>query len=177
MPENKKLMIRNARVSYVTVDEPRAITEGGKLYYSVSVIIEKDNPAVAEYIEACRNIMKEQKWDDAQIKLADKGIRDGSKERPEDDAYTNRYFLNAKSERKPLLIDKARREVSPEKIYSGCYCNVSISMYPYDKAKRKGVGVGLRGIQFVEDGNPLGSTVSKDEFDQLETDDTADDFI
>lgn len=177
MPENKKLMLRNVRVSYVTVDEPRSITEGGDLYYSVSVIIDKDSPVVKDYIDACKAIMIDQKWTEAQMRAAEKGIHDGSKERADDEAYAGKYYLNAKSKRKPLLLDKARREVAADKFYSGCFANVSISMYPYDKVGRKGVGVGLRGMQFVADGDPLGSTVSKDEFDQLESDDTADDFI
>lgn len=173
----KKLMIRNARLSYVTVDEPRSIVEGGEPYYSISVIIEPDNPATAEIKKTVDALINEQKWTPAQKKVCDKALRDGNEERAEDEAYANNYFINAKSRQKPLLIDGARREVPASKFYSGCYANVSVSLYAYDKAGNRGVGCGLRGVQFVKDGEPLGSTVSADEFDKLEDDEVAEDFV
>ena len=170
MAENQKLTIKNARLSYVTLFEPRAVVEGGPLFYSVSVIIPKDSKeTINEFNKAVKKIIDEQKWSSSAKKSADLALRDGDDERPDDAAYRNCYFINAKSNKKPRVVDRAIQDIDdPDKIYSGCYGNVLISLYPFDKGGNKGVGVGLRAVQFVADGEPLGSVVSDDEFENFE---------
>lgn len=172
MAANTKLMIKNARLSYANLFEPRAIVEGGALKYSVSILIDKEDK---ETINAIKKIVadyiKEQKWTEAQKKQADIALRDGPTEKPEDEEYANVVFLNAKSDKKPLVVDQKRNTVTdPDIVYSGCYANVYVSFYPFDKGGNKGVGVGLQAVQKVRDGEPLGNTVTADVFDQLEED-------
>jgi hypothetical protein len=170
MPENSKLMLKNVRLSYCNLFEPRAIAEGGALKYSVSIIIPKsEKEQLSEIKKILSQILEEQKWTPAQKKAADLPIRDGDAEREEEDAYKNSYFMNPKSNRKPLVVDQRRQVVeSDDIVYSGCYANVYVSFYPYDKAGNKGVGVGLLGVQKVKDGEPLGNTITADIFSDIE---------
>lgn len=170
--ENKKLTLKNKRLSYVTVLEPRSIVADGPLYYSVSVIIPKDDPQVAELKKAITEIINEQKWSPNEKRKADLALRDGDEERPDDEAYKNCYYINAKSAKKPRVVGRYKEDITDsDKIYSGCYGNVLISLYSFDKGGNKGVGVGLRGVQFVRDGEPLGSVVTDDEFEDLPDED------
>ena len=167
--ENKKLTLKEKRLSYVTVIEPRSIVQDGPLYYSVSIIIPKNDPQVNEIKKAITEIVNEQKWSPIEKKKADLALRDGDEERPDDAAYKDSYYLNAKSAKKPRVVGRYKEEITdPDKIYSGCYGNVLISLYPFDKGGNKGVGVGLRGVQFVKDGEPLSSVVTDDELEDFE---------
>ena len=57
-------------------------------------------------------------------------------------------------------------------MYSGCYARVSINFYAFNANGNRGVAAGLGNIQFVRDGEPLGSQVSaSDEFETLDDDD------
>jgi Protein of unknown function (DUF2815) len=51
--------------------------------------------------------------------------------------------------------------------YDGCYANVKISIYAYDKGNN-GIGAGLKGIQFAGDGDSFsgaGKSAEKDDFE------------
>jgi hypothetical protein len=170
MAKNPTLMLKNVRLSYCNLFEPRAIAEGGALKYSVSVLIEKTNTAqLTEIKKIISQIVNEQKWTPAQKQAAGLPIWDGDKEKPDDEAYQSNYYLNPKSDRKPLVVDQRRQVVNDyDTVYSGCYANVMVSFYPYDKAGKKGVGVGLLGVQKVRDGEPLGNTITADVFDDID---------
>ena len=57
-------------------------------------------------------------------------------------------------------------------VYSGCYCNVTVNFYPYNKPMNQGIATGLGNVQFVRDGERLSGKASADEdFDVLEDDD------
>lgn len=170
MAENRKLMLKNVRLSYANLFEPRSIVDGGVLKYSTAVLIEKTDKAQIKAIgEIVNEIINEQKWTAAQKKSADIALRDGDTEKPEEEPYQGVAYLNAKSNRKPLVVDQKRQVVDSEDIvYSGCYANVMVSFYPYDNAGNKGVGVGLLAVQKVRDGEPLGNTVTADIFDDID---------
>ena len=56
-------------------------------------------------------------------------------------------------------------------VYSGCFCNVSVNLYPFNANGNRGVAVGLGNIQFVKDGDRLSGRASADaDFDALEDD-------
>jgi hypothetical protein len=90
------------------------------------------------------------------------------------------YFLNAKSDRKPGIVDKDLNEIlDPDEVYSGCWGRASINFYPYDFNGNRGVGVGLNNIQKLKDGERLGAALAtaEDDFgDGFEDDEDEEDF-
>lgn len=170
MAANQRLMLKDVRLSYANLFEPRAIVEDGVLKYSVSVLIPKnDKEQLKSVMGIVNTIINEQKWTPAQKKTADIPLRDGDTEKPEEEAYKGVFYLNPKSNRKPLVVDQKRVVVDREDIvYSGCYANVYVSFYPFDVAGNKGVGLGLLGVQKVRDGEPLGNTITVDDFEDVD---------
>ena len=45
-------------------------------------------------------------------------------------------------------------------IYSGCYGRVCISLFAYNNAGKRGIGIGLEAVQKLRDGDALGGSVS-----------------
>jgi hypothetical protein len=59
--------------------------------------------------------------------------------------------------------------IDQDEIYSGCYCNITVSLYAYDKPENKGIGVGLNNIQLIKRGERLsGAPDAEEEFEVLE---------
>jgi hypothetical protein len=50
--------------------------------------------------------------------------------------------------------------VQKGEIYSGCYARVCVSLFPYNTAGKRGIGIGLEAVQKLRDGDPLGGGVS-----------------
>jgi hypothetical protein len=89
-------------------------------------------------------------------------VRDGDEECPDRDGYAGCYYITAKANEKfrPFMSNRANREITnPEDIrslfYPGSYCVCLVNSYASAKMK-KGVSVGLKGIQFFEDGENIG---------------------
>lgn len=156
-----KIVIKNVRLSYVTVEEPRTPQGSDTPRYSVSIIIPKDSleeiSKIKTAIEAAKAIAKERFGGKipANIKTP---LRDGDTERPDDPAYANSYFINANSKKKPEVVDKYKKPMEDlTQLYSGCYGHVSVVMYPYNTNGNKGIACGLSNIMKCADGEPLGS--------------------
>ncbi len=74
--------------------------------------------------------------------------------------FAGAYAINARSDRKPKVYDRALKEVSEfdaDEIYGGAECNFDITLYPFAKMN-KGVAVGLQAIQKTADGERFGAT-------------------
>lgn len=99
-----KVVTGVCRWSYVNAWQPKAI-DGGTPKYSVSLIIPKSDIKTIEKIKAAIKAA----YDEGQAKLRGNGksvpslsaiktgLRDGDEERPDDPAYKDSYFINAKS--------------------------------------------------------------------------------
>ena len=65
-------------------------------------------------------------------------------------------FLNANSSDKPGIVDRQVNPIlDPMQVYSGCYCNVSLSLYGFNSNGNRGVACGLGNIQWLKDGERL----------------------
>lgn len=175
-----KVTTGKVRLSYAHLFEPHAI-EGNEPKYSVSVIIPKTDSETLKAIKEAVAEAKEQgksKWGGKIPATLKTPLRDGDGERPDDEAYTNCYFLNASSKNKPGVVDKSVQPIlDATEVYSGCYARLTLNFYPFSASGNKGVAAGLGNVQKLEDGEPLGGfTRAEDEFDSVE--DTAnDDFL
>lgn len=165
-----KVITGKVRFSYANVFNPKAIEEGQKEKYSVSILIPKKdkitlnkiNAAVAAATEAGKT-SKFGGRIPANLKLP---LRDGDIDRPEDEAYAGCFFINANSVRKPAVVDA---NVDPimdqDEFYSGCYGRAAINFYPYNEAGSKGIAAGLQNLQKLEDGEKLaGGSTAKEDF-------------
>ncbi len=159
-----KVITGKCRASYANLNEPKSIN-GGKPKYSVSIIIPKSDTATLGKINAAIHAA----YTEGESKLKGNGksvpplaalktpLRDGSVERPDDEAYANSFFINANSDTAPGIVDQDRNPIfERSEIYSGIYCRFSISFYAFNSNGNKGIACGLNNVQKLADGEPLG---------------------
>jgi hypothetical protein len=177
---SKKITIGPVRLSYEHVHAPSAQQGSTKLKYSGSLVIQKSdkatidliNKTVQEIYAASEKLKKDGKL--VPFAAIDNPLRDGDIQRSNDEAYKGAFYLSAKSDDKPALFDQKRAKLlDATEIYSGCYVNVSISLYDYNTAGKLGIAVGLNGVQKHKDGAPLsGKGATADDFSEVaESDD------
>jgi hypothetical protein len=164
-----KVITGKVRFSYAHVHEPKAIQEGQKEKYSVSILIPKSDKATIDKINKAVEAAKQEgkgKWNGKIPAVLKLPLRDGDAERPDDEAYEGCMFLNANSVNKPGIVGPDREEImSNEEFYSGCFGRASINFYAYNQSGNKGIAVGLNNLQKLEDGDRLsggGSTAAED---------------
>lgn len=175
----------NTVMSYLNVNEPKAPLGGGTPKYSVSLIIPKSDTVTIAKIKAAIKAA----YEEGQNKLRGNGktvppldaiktpLRDGDKERPEDDAYANSYFINANSTSKPGVVDADCNPIlDSSELYSGIIGRACITMYCYFVNGNRGIASGLNSIMKISDGTPLGGH-SRPEIDFADIDDDDDDFL
>lgn len=173
----------NTRWSYANVWQPKSIN-GGAPKYSVSLIIPKSDRKTIEKIKATIQAA----YEEGESKLRGNGksvpplsalktlLRDGDKERPDDEAYANSYFVNANSNVAPGVVDADKQPIlDTSEVYSGVYGRASINFFAFNSNGNKGIACGLNNLQKIRDGEPLGSrTRAEDDFDD---EDDGDDFL
>ena len=175
-----KVVTGVVRLSYANVWEPKSIN-GGAEKYSVSLIIPKADTktlgAIQKAIDAAidegRGKFGGKVPSKATLKLP---LRDGDVDRPDDEAYTNCYFVNANSSSAPEIVDKSLNPVlNRSEVYSGVFARVSINFYAFNSNGNRGIACGLGNIQKVRDGEPLGGKTSAS--DDFTSDYDGDDFL
>lgn len=175
-----KVVTGVVRLSYANVWEPKSIN-GGAEKYSVSLIIPKADTktlgaiqkAIDSAIEEGRGKFGGKVPSKATLKLP---LRDGDVDRPDDEAYTNCYFINANSSSAPEIVDKSLNPVlNRSEVYSGVFARVSINFYAFNSNGNRGIACGLGNIQKVRDGEPLGGKTSA--ADDFTSDYDGDDFL
>ena len=149
-----RLVLKNVRLSYAHVWEPKETKKGEEKKYSASLIIRKTD---TKTLNAIKKAIAEAK-EEGKTKLANKkGVIPANIKLPLRDGDVDRHV-------QPIM-DRAE-------VYSGCYANVSVTFYAYNQEGNIGIGCGLGNIQKVGDGDPLSSARSaEDDFDELEDDD------
>ena len=175
-----KVVTGVVRLSYANVWEPKSIN-GGAEKYSVSLIIPKADTktlgaiqkAIDSAIEEGRGKFGGKVPSKATLKLP---LRDGDVDRPDDEAYTNCYFINANSSSAPEIVDKSLNPIlNRSEVYSGVYARASINFYAFNSNGNRGIACGLGNIQIVRDGEPLGGKTSA--ADDFTSDYDGDDFL
>ena len=170
------------RWSYANVWDPKSLN-GGDPKYSVSLIIPKSDTKTIAKIEAAIQAA----YEEGESKLRGNSktvpalsvlktpLRDGDRERPDDEAYKNSYFINANSASKPGIVDADRNPIlDRSEVYSGVYGRASVNFYAFNSNGNKGIACGLNNLQKISDGEPLGGKSSAE--DDFDTDDE-DDFL
>ena len=160
--EPTKIIIGPVRFSYLNVFKPRFNEMNEKTEYSVTNLLPKsDKVSIDKIKEALKAALVAKfkavpdKWDNP--------IRDGDKETDNNGEakYPGFWFFNTKSgeEYKPVTVNASKQAVGPEAGWkSGDWGNVQINCYGYEFKGKKGVGLGLLGIQFTKVDAGFGNT-------------------
>lgn len=111
-------------------------------------------------------------------------LRDGNT-KPDLDGYPGTFFINARSKVRPLVIDRNPNHIltaSDGVIYSGCYVNAQLEIWPQDNGFGKRLNAQLKGVQFIKDGDAFaggGTPAKQQDFADLSVlaDDSASDLV
>lgn len=166
------------RLSYANIWEPKSVN-GSEEKYSVSCIIPKSDQAtlvkVRNAIDAAMEEAKTKKWGGKIPTILKLPLRDGDKDRQEDDAYAGCMFINATSKDAPQIVDRRVQPIlDPRECDSGDYANVSINFYGFSASGNKGIAAGLSNIQKVRTGERLsGKATAASEFEAIEEESAA----
>ena len=177
------VIIGPVRFSYAQVWEAKAMNEGDKPKYSVSLIIPKSNKALIKKIKDAIEAAKEAGKSTLGGKIPRNlkiPLRDGDEEREDDENYQDSFFLNASSHQRPGIVEGPNREpvMDQEDFYSGCYGYASVNFYAFNQ-KSKGIAAGLNNLWKTKDGEPLsGRNTAEVDFADIEIEeDTNDDLL
>lgn len=171
-----KVVTGEVRFSYVNVFEPKSIN-GSDEKYSVSLLIDKRDTKTIEAIERAIEAAKQAgvaKFGGKIPPVLKLPLRDGDTERPDDENYAGKIFVNANCKTKPGLIEKnGMKIIDTTEFYSGCYGKASVTFYAFNSNGNKGIACGLNNIMKTRDGEPLGgrSKATDDFANDIEYDD------
>lgn len=174
--ESTKVITGKVRFSYVNIFRSRAFQPGQQEKYSICLLIPKKDKETIRKIKAAIDLAVQdgisEKWGGKKPANLWIPLRDGDTERADEaPEYEEMFFLNAKSDNKPGIIDQYKNEIlDPDEVYSGCWGRASINFYAFNSNGNKGIGVGLNNIQKLSEGERLGGARASAE------DDFADDF-
>lgn len=180
-----KAVIGEVRFSYLHVFEPYAAKEGERRNYSAVLLIPKSNKALVEQvkkaIKEAYNVAVTEKWGGKTPKDGYwfNPLQDGDEPKSDGEdrgeAYEGHYFLNAKSNNQPEVVDRKRQPImSDEDMYSGCYGYASVAFGGFNhESGKKGISCFLNNLLKTRDGDPLGAarTNAANDFADLLIDD------
>lgn len=172
-----KFLIKNARLAFPNLFQPRPGEDGKKGKYGASLIIPTDHPIVKE-LEAAFVKIANEKWGDKGpailkgLKAQDRLCLHNGDTKSQYSGFEGNLFISASSQTRPSVFDRNKTPLTEDdgKPYSGCFVNASIELWPQDHKKHgKRINAQLRGVQFFADGDAFaaGSPASEDEFDDL----------
>jgi hypothetical protein len=183
-----KIILKNVRLSYCEIFEPvlrsKEKPEDG-YYYKTALLFPKDHPQIAELKAAVVAEAKAKFGDKWKAVLANndpikdpekKAIADGLKldEPPEEVSpeLKGMLMINAScsTKRKPQVVDQKLEKIfSGDEVYSGCWANVSVATFGFDRDKNKGVSFGLNNVQLVRTDDRLGGAADAgSDFESIE---------
>lgn len=175
---NANEIIIPCRLSYSHIWEPASIN-GSDPKYSVCCLIDKGDTKTLHRLQALiKQVVQDSaaKWGGKIPQNLKLPLRDGDAER-DDENYAGCMFLNANSGRAPAVIDaRCQPVMDQDEVYSGCYANVKISIFPFNANGNRGIGCGLVAVQKVRDGERLAGSTGTDGFEALDGEVDTDDF-
>ncbi len=178
--DGTKVITNEGRLSYAKLLEPGKEGDMDEGKYGTAFLIPKKDKEtykllVQAYNAALEEGKKNLKWTDKDIRKIEMPIKDGDEIDAEDSAYEGMWYINARSKRKPQVIDLQRQPLTDEdSVYSGMYAKVSVTAFAYDKGS-KGVSFSLNNVLKIKDGERLSGAASAeddfaDEFDDADDD-------
>ncbi len=176
-----KVVFGPCRLSYTHVFEKYSPDGAGEGKYMTNILIPKSEKktidTLNDAINAAKNAAIVSKWGGKEPKKLELPLRDGDDK--EDEVYADHFYLNAKSNTRPGIIDRKKVPiVDEEEIYSGVWAVMSVTFYGYDVNGNKGIACGLNNIMKFKDDDHLGGRASAEsDFCDMDFDDEEDDDL
>lgn len=176
-----KMTIRNARLSFPALFEPKAVQAGDKPRYSAAIILSPSDPQVAAINNAIEQAATD-KWGAKAaavlktLRASDKTALHDGDSKAQYAGFEGNVFVSAANMTAPKVVNRDGKtpvEQHDGTIYAGCYCNFVVEFWAQDNGFGKRVNANLLGVQFVKDGEAFGgggSKASDEDFDDLSTD-------
>jgi hypothetical protein len=151
------------RVSYPNLFQAKENKLSGKLEYSVQALFPKG--ADLSKMKAAAMAAGVKKWGEDTKKWPkqkNSPFRDQA-ERAKDgklppECEAGGIFMNFKSKDQPQVVDQQLNSVLDKtKVYAGCYAKANVTAFAYSQLGNSGISFSLNSVQFVKDGEPLGS--------------------
>ena len=173
------MMIKNARLSFPHLYRAHAFNPGQTPKFSATLIFDADG-ATAEAVKAEIKAVAEAKWGakapevlkalNAQNKLC---LRSSEEKADLEGFEDGTLFINASSTKRPGTFNRDRSPLAEDdnKLYPGCYVNAAVEIWAQDNQYGRRINAELKGVQFAEDGEPLGgggAPATADDFPELE---------
>lgn len=158
------------RVSFPSVFEPTAMSEGQDKKYSVTLLFPKGTD-----LKALKELAKKtasEKWPKGLPANFRTPFRDGGEKEQLDGYEEGVTFVKFSGKYKPEVIDQKKQPIGADDFYAGCWGRLTYTCYAYDNSGNKGVAFGLVNIQKAKDDEPfgLGSSSADEDFEELEDD-------
>lgn len=178
--KENKIVFGPCRLSYTHVFQKYSFDnnpENGK--YMATILIPKaEKETVAAIQKIVEKVKKETvlaKWNGKEPKNLLLPLQDGDAREDEDPNFAGHWYINAKCNTRPGIVDKKKVPiVDEEEIYSGVWCVCSVTFYGFDNMS-KGVACGLNNLMKFKDDEHLGGRVSADrDFEDVDMDDDDD---
>lgn len=161
--------LRNVRLSFPALFQPRAFEEGGDASFQATFLMDKDSEDSKLLAQGIAHV----------VKTAFKGkhpgpdrvaLRSGKEkgDRGIDGYHEDMVYLSSSSRKRVPVVgqDMTPLEEADGKPYAGCYVNATVRLWPQDNKYGKRVNAQLRAVQFAADGEPFGegSVNAEEEF-------------
>ena len=165
------VFLRDCRIAFPALDEPKAQMMGGDPKYEVTALMAPDSEACKQLNAAVIQVAREGFGQQAERMLAAPGfspVRSGDEREKIPAGYAGMFYVTAKSKQRPDLRDSNPkimitdpREIK-EKFVGGYHCNIYVEVYSYQaKAPngaiiKSGIATTLLGVQFAAYDHPFG---------------------
>lgn len=185
-----KIKMKDVRLMYAgALFEPQKGPNGeGEAKFKATFAFPPNHPVVAE-IRAGFKAVSEAGWGAkagetfALLKAADRICLHDGATKGDREGYAGNLYLSAANKSKPLVCDNvaAPGTTTPKvlaatdgRVYSGCYVNATIELYPQGPDSKPGkfgkrINASLMGVQFARDGQRLsgGGVSSVDDYEAI----------
>jgi len=176
------IFLSNVRLSFPSLVEARAQTEGGVKKYSADFLLAPDHPGIAQFMQRYA-AMAQEKWAEhaqavMQIIQSDRKLRcfgNGAEKinkktfKPYD-GYEGNAYISANKDAAPQMIQADGSAVDPantmayqalaRKMYGGCYVNAAIRPWLQENKHGRGIRCDLVAVQFANDGAAFGEAAA-----------------
>lgn len=168
---NTQMTTGEVRLSYVRLDAPYANPNtNADPKYQVTVLMPKSDIQAKARLDAAYQAAVQkgvaEKWNGTMPPIIACSIHDGDGVRPSTGEpfgpeCKGHWVFTASSKNPVSLVDAGMNPIVQKgELYSGCYARVCVSLFPYNTAGKRGIGIGLEAVQKLRDGDPLGGGVS-----------------
>jgi hypothetical protein len=185
-----KITLKKCRLAFPQIWEAKGFQDGGEPRFSAIGIIEPEG----ENLEAIRKAVKnaaEVKWKDKAKVILNELEKKGRvcydtspKTSGNGEPYAGfegHAWVSAANKQRPRIVDRDKTDLvqADGRPYGGCYVNLVIDTWAQDNKFGKRVNATLLGVQFVADGEAFsgGAAVTEEDFEEIEVDAEAAEFI